>query len=113
MFNRSLCAGDLSHKLRIEYKVETQSGSGAVTPVWTLLASVWGDLQPLKGKEFIAAEQMTSKIEATAYIRYRTDVTANMRIVFKSVNYNIEAVLPDPRFAERLLLMLSAGANNG
>lgn len=113
MFNRSLCAGDLSHKLRIEQKTETQSSSGAVGVTWALLATVWGDLQPLTGKEFIAAEQMTSKIEAKAYIRYRTDVTANMRIVFKSVNYNIEAVLPDPRFAERLMLMLSSGANAG
>ena len=110
---RAINSGDLSHQVRIEYKAQSQSASGQLVPTWTLLALVWADIQPLSGRELLLAEQTMSKVEARAVVRFRTDITANMRLVYGSIIYNIAAVIQDPRFKDHLTLSLSTGLNAG
>lgn len=113
---KPLCAGDLSHRLQIQVFTESQSGTGAILRSETIaFATVWGRFESLSGKELIAAQQLQSKIEARATIRYRQDILdlaqANtpLQVLCKNVPYVVEAVLPDERFADSLMLMLSGG----
>jgi SPP1 family predicted phage head-tail adaptor len=108
-------AGKLRHRVTIESLVETQDGTtGAISRAWSTVATVWAAIEPLSGREFIAAQGAQAEVVARILIRYRDDVVAKMRVVFGSKVYNIRAVLPDKESGtEHLTLMVSEGVNNG
>lgn len=95
-----LKAGKLRHRITIQQQVEVQNpDNGAMSVDWSNVATVWAAIEPLSAKEFIASESETSKITTRVTIRFRTDVTAKMRLLHnkKGVDfyYNVEGVLPD------------------
>jgi SPP1 family predicted phage head-tail adaptor len=109
----ALRAGCLTHKVALERRVETQSASGAPIPSWTPVATVWAEVEPMTGKEYLRADQIQAGVQSTCRIRWRDDVVPTMRVVFKGVAYNIQAVLADPRFARHLTLLLESGVSAG
>ena len=57
--------GPLRHKLRIEEQSQTQDGTtGAITVAWETVATVYGAIEPLSVRNFLAADAVQSKIEA-------------------------------------------------
>ena len=62
---------------------------------WVDLATVWGDIRMKSGLEAIKAGAPVSTVQASIRIRYRSEVTAGMRVVHNLVNYDIKAVMPD------------------
>ncbi len=108
-------AGKLRHRVTIESLAETQDGTtGAISTAWQAVASVWAAIEPLSGREFLAAQETQSQIVARVVIRYRSDVTAKMRIAHGSELYNVHGVLPDKVSGrEYLTLMVSRGVNDG
>lgn len=88
---------------RITFQTFTESADGAGEPVktWANLASnptVWAEVLPLAltnrggGMEVFDAEQILGLADTRFRIRYRSDITVEMRIVYASVNYDIESV---------------------
>lgn len=61
------------------------------------VVSLWAAIEPVSGRELIAADTELSKIQCRIVICYRADVTAKMRVVHaaKNMYYNIEAALCD------------------
>jgi SPP1 family predicted phage head-tail adaptor len=108
-------AGLLRHRVTIQSMTETQDGTtGAITESWSDVATTWAAIQPLSGREFIAAQEKGGEITARIVIRYRSDVTEKMRILHKSTVYDIQKPLPDADSGtEYLTLMVKAGRNNG
>lgn len=108
-----LDAGRLRHRVRIEQPVETQdSVSGSIEIEWQEVVTVWAGIEPVSAKEFVAAQSETSKINTRIFIRYRPDVSANMRIyhLSKDKYYNIEGVLADKESGvEYVTLVCSEG----
>lgn len=108
--------GPLRHKLRIEEQGQTQDGTtGAITVAWETVATVYGAIEPLSVRNFLAADAVQSKIEANIRIRYRADVNASMRIVDVATDqvYNIAGLLPDSKTGRHsLLIPVSRGVNN-
>lgn len=86
--------GRLRHLVDIEKQTETRSATGDVIVTWTAVASdVWAGIEPLRGREYFAAKQFNSEIEARIILRYRDDVTAKMRIVHGSDEYYIDSII--------------------
>lgn len=108
-------AGRLRHRVTIQSMTETQDGTtGAITETWSDVATVWAEIAPLSGREFVAARETQGQIDARVLIRYRSDVTAKMRLSAGGVYYDIHAVLPDPvSGTEHQTLLVSRGVNNG
>lgn len=108
-----LQAGKLRHRVVIQKQIESQDqNTGAVVVTWDDVATVWASVDPLSAKEFIAAQQEDSKVSARITIRYRSDVTAKMRLYHAAKNkyYNIEGVLADKDSGlEYLTLPVSEG----
>lgn len=72
----------LQHRVTIQQPVETQDAYGEPTVRWqTVEAGVWAGIVPLRGREYFAAKQMQSEVEARILMRYRPDLTAKMKIV--------------------------------
>lgn len=62
---------------------------------WETHATVWANVKHLSGSEAIKADSEVSTVRASIRIRYRSDVTAGMRVLIGVAVYQIEAVMPD------------------
>lgn len=94
-----LYAGKLRHRIDIQVKTETQDAiTGAITHTWATYdgcTNIPASVEPLSAREFIAAQANQSEIVARIVIRYRTGLTAAMRIIHGSTIYNPHGFLPD------------------
>ena len=102
-------AGRLRHRLAIRQPTISRNEVGEEIITWATLATVWGRIEALRGEEQLAAKQLTAEIVARATLRYRADVSTDMRIQYDSSEYDIDAVLADPLKAS-LTLTLTAPA---
>jgi len=105
-------AGALRNRVVIQQRQEgaaTQDLTGATTPVWADLATVWAEIKAAGGREALLAQQVNASVSTTVRIRYRPDVVASMRVVFGARVFDVEAVLDqDGRRRYLTLLCLEA-----
>ena len=86
-----------NRKIRIEQDGEVQDASGAWVTGWSTLAELWADVRHTSGAEAIRGDAITSTARASVRIRYRTGLTAGMRVTVVSTGaiYSVLSVLPD------------------
>ena len=107
-------AGRLRHRVTLEEFVEIRNSAGERESIWQFVAYLWAAIEPSSAREFVAAQQMQSKVSARITIRYRSGVNAGMRILHRGTVYNIEGVLADKDSGiEYLTLPCSEGTNEG
>lgn len=85
-------------KFRNRVAIQRRGAGGALgqpSNTWEDVAQVWAHIRFGTGSETIRAGQIASKAQASIRIRWRTGVTAEMRVVADGVVYSIKAVLPD------------------
>ena len=90
--------GKLNHRVVIQRPVQSQSlTTGAMTTTWENVATVWAAIEPSSVREFTAASMEQSKISTRIIIRYRDDITDEMRLYHaaKHTYYDIHGVLTD------------------
>lgn len=90
--------GRLRHRVTIQSATLTQSATtGAMTPTWGDVATVWASIEPISAKEFAQSGAEVNRITTRIIIRYRPDVSEDMRLYHPSTNtyYNIEGILTD------------------
>lgn len=80
-------------------------GHGATT--FVDVATVWAAPEPLRGREFFAAGQQQAAAEVRFRIRWRTDVLASWRVVWRGTAYALVAP-PIDTLGLRLQLELMA-----
>ncbi len=80
----------LNQRVRIERRVKTENTRGEVTYTWELVAEVWAQANPLRGRDFFAAAQLQDEITTRFRIRYRTGIDSTMRVVWKGGYYDIK-----------------------
>lgn len=90
-------AGKLRHRIQLQGKRRVPDGGGGWSHDWVTSRTVWARVEPLSGREFVAAQTVQSEVTTRITIRYRDDVTPDMRIMHRGKIYNIRAVLPDNR----------------
>jgi SPP1 family predicted phage head-tail adaptor len=107
-------SGKLRHRMTLQRRAVTRNRDGDVLQKWVDVAKPWAAVEPVSGREFIAAAASQSKVSTRITIRYRAGVNHDMRILHRDRIYNIEAVLPDKVSGlEYLTLMCSEGVNRG
>ncbi|SUO95258.1 phage head closure protein [Suttonella ornithocola] len=107
--------GKLRHRVSIERPIKRQDPlTGVMTDDWAEITTVWAQIAPLSVREFISAAAGQSEITARILMRYRDDIDATCRIVYRGKHYNIHGVLADNKSGvEYLNLSVSEGVNNG
>lgn len=102
--------GKLNQLVTIQQPSTSVDALGQRVEIWTELVTVWAQAQPLRGREFFAAGQVQSEASVRFRLRYRSDVTAAMRVVWRGVPHAIVAEPADVDGARHTLeLMCSAG----
>ena len=111
--------GPLRHRIALQQLVAgspQQSASGAPDVAWSTLATVWGSVEPLSGRELVAAQQVNAEVSTWIGIRYLPGIVPTMRVVHPGDGgrvYQILAVLPDPTLRGWIRLMCSSGLTRG
>jgi len=100
-------AGKLRHRVTIQQATEARNSIGEVTRTWSALATVWANVEPLNGREFIDAQRPEVQVSHRVTMRYRSDVTPQMRVSHDSRTLNIEAVIETGERRRELQLICS------
>lgn len=92
--------GRLNRLVLIKVPPTGQDAAGQPSGDWTNLITtgdgkVWANIRHLSGTETIRSDQPTSAVKASIRIRYRTDVTAAMRVHHGDLVYEVKAVQQD------------------
>ena len=104
-----LRAGRLRHRLTLQYKVETRTSTGDVAWTWTTDSTVWGAIEPLIGREFVAASQTQNELPVKILIRYHASIADTWRIVNDNLAYSILAVMNTDSRDHTMEVMCSQG----
>lgn len=86
-------AGRLRKRVSLQRRVETQDTTGGMTVTWAEVAKLWAGIEPLYGREYDAARARNAETTHRIVLRYREDVTAQMRLVLGARIYRIDEIL--------------------
>lgn len=93
----SLDAGRLRHRVVIERNTPAQdTTTGEMVDYWSEYTTVWASIEPMSAKEFIAAQAVQSEVTGKIVMRFRADITPDMRVNHNGRVYNIVGIIPDP-----------------
>ena len=95
--------GDLRHRVTLEAPIDAPDGAGGFSRSFAPVADLWASMAPGGAREdFVEqrAEQATNYLVA---IRWRDDVTKDMRFVHRGRKLRIQSVV-DPNARRRFLI---------
>lgn len=101
-------AGKLDRRVSIERFTSEQDELGQPVQAWTPLATVWAEVSPQAGREFVAAGAAQSELTTKIRIRYRPGLTSGDRVTHDGRVYNIASVI-DYRSAKREIVLMCRG----
>lgn len=84
--------GDLDRRLTIQTMTVSRDAYGAAIESWSTLATVWASLDPLSGNESFASDNILTQSTHLVEMRYRSDVSAEERVVHNNWVYDIRYV---------------------
>jgi len=101
-------AGNLRHLIDIQQAIEIKDAYGAVTETWISVGKVRAGIYQLSGREYFAAQQINSEINAKLVIRYLGGLTTKMRAVEPGTtrSFDLQAII-DKAGMRRELEMLA------
>jgi len=88
--------GKLRHKIIIKVQPPGQDSYGekvSDTSLWTNFVTIRAAIIPISGREFFTAQQVNSTVTTRIEIRYKSGITAGMRVVCGTKVYDIKAPL--------------------
>ena len=101
----SITAGKLKHRIVIQQVSEGENDMGDIVQTWTTFDTVWASVEPLSGREYLSAQQVSAETSGRIRMRYRPGVMATMRVLFGGRNYRILSVInPEERNIELELM---------
>ena len=97
--------GELRQRVVLQLKEIAEDELKQQYEVWTDAATVWASVEPLSGREYFTAGQVNSEISVKVTIRYRKDITPDMRVVFGGKVYETLSVINPKERCETLIMM--------
>lgn len=84
-------AGELRHRVTFQAKSATRDTHGGEIPGWADSFTVWGRVEFLRGREFFDAKQIQSEANARITVRYRSDITTDLRVTWDGHTFLVVA----------------------
>jgi SPP1 family predicted phage head-tail adaptor len=95
----------LNKRITIQQAAEVADGAGGYVRSWTSVATVWAEMiVERSGGEQVFAEQVQAAARFRFTIRYRSGVTAAMRVLYGTRVFNIRQII-NPEEANVLLVI--------
>jgi SPP1 family predicted phage head-tail adaptor len=108
--------------LRKRILIQTQSGTidtvGGQELVWSDVATVWGSIETLSGRELAIAQAINAELTHKITVRYRPEladpkVVASLRAVYQGRIFNIQYSDNVDERNREVSLIAAEGLNNG
>ena len=90
-------AGELRQRVQLKTKTVTRDAFGAQTIAWTVLATVWANVQAVGGSETIVQDQAAATLTHTITIRYYPAIAPTMIAVWNNRTLVVHSVTEDPK----------------
>ena len=74
-------AGKLRHRVQIQAPTDVRDDHGGNTRTWTTIATVWGSVEPLSGRELFEAQQVHARAAVRIRVRHYEGLTTKHRLV--------------------------------
>lgn len=104
----------LNHRVTLQRRSATPGALGQASATWVSVDTVWAFVEPLRGRDWFSAGQRQSSADVRITLRYRDDVTADMRVVWNGTPHDLSAPPIDVRGEHRYLeLMCVTGVRDG
>src|SRR5690606_29128313 len=92
----SVASGNLRDRVQLQKPdVDQDPNTGEMVTTWPTVATAWADMHYQSVREFVAASAEQSEVRGHAMIRYRSDVDATWRVVYRGKYFRILGVMPD------------------
>ncbi len=101
-------AGQLGQRVQIERLVSGTDEIGQPVNQWLPIVTAWAAVEPLTGREYLAASALQSTVSTRIRLRYRPGITSADRVSHGGRVYNIESVI-DVRSGKRELVLMCRG----
>ena len=101
-------AGRLRKRITIEQRIP--GSDFAREDSWTDFVTVWAAVEPVRGAEAVAAEQIQSEVSAKVVMRYLGGLRPDMRIRHEGRIYEIIAIIDVEERHRELNLMVKETA---
>lgn len=114
-----LSAGNLRRRVQIQSRATTVDSFGGQSNSWSTLATVWADINPLSGRELLAAQQVQAEVSHQITVRYQASIFANpkavapLRVVYNSRVFNVQASLNEDERNIEVTLLCVEGKDQG
>jgi SPP1 family predicted phage head-tail adaptor len=95
--------GELRQRMSLEAPVDTAQDSGSLARSYMSIGELWAKLTPLSGDAQFIAGRQEQAIEWLAQIRWRSDVTSEMRLVAGARRLRVKSAY-DPDGRRRFLI---------
>ena len=89
--------GRMRYRVELQEYTSTRDKDGFATKDWNTIATVWADIVPVSGKEFLSQATETAEVTYKIYIRYRLGITSSMRVLWDGHVFEIVSALGDKR----------------
>lgn len=83
----------LRHKVSILQKTIGTDPDGYSTEAWAPVTAVWAEVKPIAGREYFQAAAVQAEHQVRFTMRYRKDITPDMRLQYDGQDYEIKAIL--------------------
>lgn len=106
-------SGELRKRVTVQQRSTTQDAYGQPLTTWSDVCTVWAAIEPMSGRELLAAAAVRSESTHTVLMRYRPGIVPAMRINYGGRIFNIASVLDENERHRQLTLICSEGLNDG
>lgn len=79
----------LDRQITFRRAVQTRDDFGGVVETWEDFATVWASKRDVKASEHFKAAQVIAVGTTVFHVRWRNDITPDMRLVFEDQEYDI------------------------
>ena len=85
--------GDLRQRILFQKENKADDGAHGYVVTWDDVAEVWAKVEPVSGTESYFAHQLRNVLSHKIKIRYWSDISVEMRVVFKTRIMKIESII--------------------
>lgn len=89
-----IAAGDLRDSITLQSRSEAVDALGGITESWSTTISTRAKVEPIRGEERATMAQANAAADYRFWIRYRSGVTPQLRLVWDSREFDIVSALP-------------------
>ena len=97
-------AGQLDKQITIQVRTPDQDAAGQPIETWSTFATVYANIKPLVGKDYLAAKQVVDEVSHDVTIRYRRGIKQKMRVSYLDRYFEIVSAIDAEEKREWLFL---------